>query len=91
MKNQRTRDFMTRLYRLIEKWEDTPKCNWLDETEEYFRNVGNDCAELLDEFRENEFATELTIAFYDALSQRFQKINPNALEERQNKRGGKCK
>ena len=75
MKDQRLREMMGKLYRLIEKYEEPPKAKNEKDTLSYFEAVGNDCALLYDENKGNEFAQELLFGLYTAISKRYKAAN----------------
>ena len=83
MKDPQNREIMTRLYRLIEKYEMTPRIEYTDEGKEYFTEVLKEIMRIFSEFQNNEFARELTIALYSALEERFKRVNPDPLKDRE--------
>lgn len=82
MKNPENRDIMTRLYRLIEKYETPPKIEYAEDAHEYFTEALLDCTSVYDSYKDNEFATELAIALYGALEKRFKRTNPDPLKDK---------
>lgn len=82
MKNPENRDVMTRLYRLIEKYETPPKIEYLEDALEYFKQVLNDCVSVYDSYKDNAFAARLSIALYEAIERRFKETNPNPLKDK---------
>lgn len=82
MKDPNNREIMTRLYRLIEKYETPPRIIYVDDGTKYFSEIANELSECYNTFKENEFAKELFIAFYNAIGERFKKVNPEPLKDR---------
>ena len=82
MKNPENRDIMTRLYRLIEKYETPPKIEYAEDAAEYFTEALLDCTSVYDSHKDNEFATDLAVALYGALEKRFKRMNPDPLKNK---------
>lgn len=82
MINTENREFMSKLYRLIEKYETPLITRYTDEMEDYMKRVAADANNLFDEYKGNEFATELTMGFFTAVGERFQRYNKFPLIER---------
>lgn len=82
MKNPENREIMSKLYRLIEKYETTPRIEYTDDGQEYFSGVLKECMRIFSEYQNNEFAQELIFAFYAALEKRFKATNPEPLKDR---------
>lgn len=72
MKDTNTREVMSRLYRIIEKYEEPPGVTGED-PESYFSRAMVDIKSVYDDYSNNEFAKTLSIAVYDALGKRFKK------------------
>lgn len=83
MKDPANREIMSRLYRIIERYEDTPKIVYLEDGEKYFADVLNDVKQIFDDFPESEFAKELALGLYAALNQRFEKKNDLPLKAKE--------
>lgn len=83
MKDQKTRDMMGELYRLIEKYEETPVSKYTDDAEKWFGNASIDCLDLLGRYKGNEFAESLAVGFYTALENRFKAVNKLPLINRE--------
>jgi len=75
MKDPRNREMMSKLYRMIEKYETPPKTSGTDEQQEYFSEAMADCQELYSEFEGNAFAECLIAAVYDAIGKRWKAVN----------------
>lgn len=82
MKNPENRDVMTRLYRLIEKYETPPKIEYLEDALEYFKQALSDCVNVHDTYKDNAFASCFSFALYEALERRFKETNPNPLKDK---------
>lgn len=83
MKNPALRDMMTKLYRLVEKYEETPSIKYSDDAVKYFTQASQECASLYNEYKEFEYAKAFLIAFYDALGENFKKVNELPLKDRE--------
>jgi len=81
MKDQRLREMMGKLYRLIERYETPPIIRYTDEAEEYFLGALNECRKIYNDY-DNPYARELILAFYQALGELFKSVNKLPLEER---------
>ena len=75
MRNPETREFMQKLYRLVEKYENPPEVNTLDDSCEYFKYMIKDVSELYRQCGKNEFALRLIVAFCNAVDDRFKAVN----------------
>lgn len=82
MKNPENREFMTKLYRLVERYETAPRVEFADDGAEYFSGVLKECMRIFSEYQNNEFAREFVFAFYTALEERFKRTNPEPLKDR---------
>lgn len=82
MKNPENRDVMTRLYRMIEKYETPPKVEYLEDALEYFKQALSDCVSVHDSYKGNAFASCFSFALYEALERRFKEVNPNPLKDK---------
>lgn len=82
MTDPKNRDVLTRIYRLVEKYETPPKIVYSDDAEEYFSHALSDCKAVMDEFPTNSFACLLAMAVYDALDERFKAANELPLKDR---------
>ena len=82
MKDPNNREIMARLYRLLEKYETPPRIIYIDDGKKYFLEIANELSECYDTFKENEFAKEFVIAFYNAIGERFKKANPESMKNR---------
>lgn len=82
MKDQKNRDVLTRVYRLVEKFEMPPKIIYEDEAGKYFDEALKDCKEIIEEFRGNQFAWSLCMGVYEAISDRFKAANEFPLKDR---------
>lgn len=76
------REALTRVYRLVEKYETPPKYQFSDDAEEYFTGALKALKQVIDEFPGNDFARCLCMAVYDALNERFKAVNEFPLKER---------
>lgn len=76
------REVLTRVYRLVEKYETPPKYQFADDATEYFIGALNDFKKLIDEFPGNDFARHLCFGLYDALDERFKAVNTFPLKDR---------
>lgn len=83
MKNPALREMMTKLYRLVEKYEESPCVKYSDDAVKYFTQASHECASLYNEYKEFEYAKAFLIAFYDALDKNFKKTNELPLKERE--------
>lgn len=77
------REVLTRVYRLVEKYETPPKVVFEDDAEKYFSEALSDCMEIVNGFPGNRFARVLPIAVYDAIDERFKSVNEFPLKERE--------
>lgn len=83
MIDQNNREVLTRVYRLVEKYETPPKYQFSDDATEYFVGALKDFKEVIDEFPGNDFARCLCLGLYDALDERFKAVNKLPLIERE--------
>lgn len=74
MKDSKNREMMAKLYRIIEKYEEPPSIK-KEESESYFVRVWNDLSSFYNEYKENEFATALSLALNDAICKRVARVN----------------
>lgn len=84
MQDQRLREMMAKLYRLVEEYENPPRLKYTDEANEYFLNAANKCTKLFNQY-DNVYAREFVLAFYKALGEVFKQKNPNGTVDRENK------
>lgn len=76
------REVLTRVYRLVEKYETPPKYQFSDDAEEYFIGVLKELKQVIDDFPGNDFARCLCLGMYEALEERFKAVNEMPLKER---------
>lgn len=76
------REVLTRVYRLVEKYETPPKYQFSDDAEEYFTGVLKELKQVIDDFPGNDFARCLCLGIYEALEERFKAVNEMPLKER---------
>ena len=50
MKNPELRDMMSKLYRLVEKYEEPPSVKYSDDAVKYFAQASEECASLYNEY-----------------------------------------
>jgi hypothetical protein len=81
MKDPKNREMMTKIYRIVEKYEVVPRFKYTDDAVTYFIGLWKECKEVFEEYK-GEFAKRFSIAIYLAISDEFKKVNPNPLEER---------
>lgn len=77
------REVLTRVYRLVEKYETPPKNQFADDATNYFVGILKDIKSVIDEFPQNGFAWYLCLGLYDALDERFKAVNKLPLMERE--------
>lgn len=77
------REVLTRVYRLVEKYETPPKYQFADDATEYFTGALQDLKKVIDDFPGNDFARCLCLGVYDALDVRFKAVNDLPLAERE--------
>lgn len=82
MIDQNNREILTRVYRLVEKYETPPKLKYADEASDYFVEVLKDAEIVIKEFVGNDFARCLCMGLYQALEERFKAVNEMPLKER---------
>ena len=76
------REVLTKIYRLVEKYETPPRCKFTDDAEEYFSEALKELKQVIDEFPGNDFARCLCLGMYEALEERFKAVNEMPLKER---------
>lgn len=77
------REVLTRVYRMVERYETPPKIRFADEATDYFTGVLNDMKPIWEEFPGNDFVRCLCFGLYDALGERFKAVNEFPLKERE--------
>lgn len=76
------REVLTRVYRLVEKYETPPKYQFADDATEYFSEASKELKHVIDEFPGNDFARRLCMGLYDAIDDRFKAVNTFPLKDR---------
>ena len=82
MKEPENREIMSRLYRLIEKYEEPPSGLFADDAAKYFAEVIADSCKLCSDFGRNEFSAEFAVAFATAIEKRFKRVNEFPLKDK---------
>lgn len=75
MKDQRNRDFMAELYRLIEKYETPKAVTGLQEFDQVMQPLLDDISRTATKYTGNEFAIRLLGGLYESVADRVEKIS----------------
>lgn len=76
------REMMSRLYRLIEKYEKPPRIEYQDDAVDYFTEVLNDIKKIDEDFPNSVFAKRFTVALYAAVEDGFKMVNKAPFKEK---------
>lgn len=80
MKNPDNREIMTRIYRLVERYEEVPRMKYTVDASDYFAGLYKECKDIYGAFPDSEIARGLTVGFYTAVWEKYKKTNPVPLE-----------